>query len=235
MSDFTASFRLAGDIDGWMTEAQGRLLHDSASALEPGAIAVEIGSHHGKSTVVLARALPAGARLVAVDPFADERWGGGSDALAVFEANLERAGIADRVELQRGYSTDIARGWSADRPIRLLYIDGAHDYGSAADDIVLWRPWLAHDAVVMVHDAFSSLGVTQAVVRHLGFDRDFAYDRAAGSLVRFTRSAPSLASRLRLLSRMGYFGRNVAVKGALRLQRPGIARALGHRGSHAPY
>ena len=43
----------ADAIGGWMTEGQGRLLFDSALNLTSGARIVEIGSHQGRSTVVL--------------------------------------------------------------------------------------------------------------------------------------------------------------------------------------
>ena len=65
---------------------------------------MEIGSHRGKSAILIASGLPEGGRLVAVDPFDNPRWGGGPESLAAFEANIARAGLTDRIDLFRGIS-----------------------------------------------------------------------------------------------------------------------------------
>ena len=38
---------------GWLTQAQGRALWDAVRRLGPGALVVEIGSHQGRSTIIL--------------------------------------------------------------------------------------------------------------------------------------------------------------------------------------
>ena len=68
MTAFADVFESVRDIDGWLTGDQARLLYDRAAALAPGAVIVEIGSHHGRSTIVLAKAAPE-AQIVAVDPY----------------------------------------------------------------------------------------------------------------------------------------------------------------------
>jgi len=235
MSTFSDALAQSEPIEGWLTEAQARLLFSSAAALAPGDRAVEIGSHHGKSTVILAKALPVGSRLTAIDPFDDPRWGGGSAAFGAFTSNLDKAGLGDRVDLERGFSGDVARRWPADKPVRLLYIDGAHDVKTASDDITLWRSLLTADATILIHDAFSSVGVTRAILREFAPSKDFALKRTAGSLIAFKRGPVSAADRARLAGRLGYFVRNVGVKTALRCDQRWAARALGHSGTHDPY
>ncbi len=75
MRTFAEAWSSADGIEGWLAECHARMLYDAASAVAPGAAIVEIGSHHGRSTVVLVSAKPVGTRLLAVDPYGDPRWG----------------------------------------------------------------------------------------------------------------------------------------------------------------
>src|SRR3954449_8487868 len=91
---------------GGLTDAQADRLAAAAGRLGAGARVVEIGSFRGRSTIVLARAAPADAEVVAIDPhlgsdrgpqeFAEQRELGDADAEA-FRANLSRAGVSERV------------------------------------------------------------------------------------------------------------------------------------------
>ena len=70
-SDQDTAYATAADaIAGWLSRDQARELHDQVLALRPGATIVEIGSHHGRSTVVLAGSRP-DVRVVAIDPDPD--------------------------------------------------------------------------------------------------------------------------------------------------------------------
>ena len=110
------------------------MLWDEAAALGPRSTIVEIGSHQGRSTVVLAAAVAgSGSTVVAVDPFVDGRLFGGLATRDLFEANLDRAGVADTVTLLPEYSTRARPGWTAS--IDGLYIDGKHDYWTLSDDL----------------------------------------------------------------------------------------------------
>ncbi|HVX20483.1 MAG TPA: O-methyltransferase [Acidimicrobiales bacterium] len=76
-----------------VTAAQGRLLHILARAQGARTI-LEVGTLGGFSTIWLARALPDGGRLVTleIDPHHAE----------VARANIDRAGLADRVDIRVG-------------------------------------------------------------------------------------------------------------------------------------
>ena len=232
---FTAALAQSRAITGWLTDSQSRMLFEAAAGLRSGEVALEIGSHHGKSTVLLARALPAGASLVAVDPFEDPRWCGGPDALMIFEENLLRAGVRERVRLIRSTSAEAVRRWPSHTAVGLLYIDGAHDYGTVAADIVQWQRHLAPEGTLLIHDAFSSVGVTRAVLQHLLPHGELVYHGSSGSLVKFKPGRPTLTSRLRLTMRLAYFARNVAVKVGRRHDSTTLTRVLGHRQPGDPY
>src|SRR3954470_19468452 len=99
--------------EGWLTDAQADRLAAAAWRLGTGARVVEIGSFRGRSTIVLARAAPADAEVVAIDPHLGSDRGPqeiaaqpvlGEDDHVVFRANLERAGVAGRVRHVRRLS-----------------------------------------------------------------------------------------------------------------------------------
>ena len=112
-STFDDAWAIARLIDGWLAEEQARALWSLGAETPTDSWIVEIGSHHGRSTVILARAKRPETRLLAIDPFDDPRWGGGGDAYDAFVRNLTRAGGERHVEVFRGTSEEAAR----DRPV----------------------------------------------------------------------------------------------------------------------
>jgi hypothetical protein len=216
-----------------LTRNQAELLHEQAAALPAGAAAVEIGSHQGRSTVVLAEALQIGdGRLFAVDPFVDGRLFGGKRTRDSFERHIEQAGVAGTVELVCDYSTAARKTWN--RPFDLLYIDGKHDYWTVSDDLK-WRKHLSPGAPVLVHDCFSSIGVTLGILAHVLFSADLRYERREGSLALFRVGRPTVADRLRILAELPWWIRNVGIKVLLRLRLRPVARLFGHDSPYDPY
>lgn len=237
MSDVAASFdevwQQADRARGWLTREQGRLLFDEARALEAGALALEIGSHRGRSTIVLGHAVrDVGGRLVAVDPFVEGRLFGGTPTRAVFESNIAAAGLSEVVRLVPAYSTQARPAW--DESLHLLYIDGKHDYWTVSDDL-RWSKHLGVGRAVLVHDCFSSIGVTLGILRHVVGSRTLLYERRVGSLALFRRGRPSVRDRLRILAQLPWWIRNIGVKVLLRLRLRPLARLIGHDSPYDPY
>src|SRR5512132_1744178 len=111
MTGFEDALRTVAGIGGWLSEEQARVLYERAAALPAGARIVEIGSYHGRSTIILALAAPE-AEVVAIDPFAAEQIATrerlresdvGESDLETFESNLERAGVRRRVRHVRAF------------------------------------------------------------------------------------------------------------------------------------
>ncbi len=117
-------------VGGWLTRDQARVLHDAVLDLPPGSTVVEIGSHQGRSTLALALARP-DVTVVAIDPFRAGGMFGGPATRAVFEDNLRRAEVRDRVDHVGEPSGDVRRGWR--RPVDLVFVDGKHDVWSTRD------------------------------------------------------------------------------------------------------
>ena len=179
---FEAALAAVADVEGWMTDDQARRLWDRARDVRaPGKI-VEIGSYRGRSAIVLARAAADGVTVFAIDPHAGNDRGpqqiegtaeeGNSDH-ATFLANLERGGVSDRVTHVRLPSAG-AHG-AIDGEIALLYVDGAHRYGPAREDLARWGARVRPGGAMLVHDAFNAVGVMLAQLRLLVFGSGWRY------------------------------------------------------------
>ena len=230
---FDEVWPVADAVPGWLKEAQARMLYDAASGLRPGATLLEIGSHQGRSTVVLgsvARRL--GGEVVAIDPFVDGRLFGGLPTRDRFRAHVEGAGLSDVVRPVEEYSTRARPGWS--EPFDLLYIDGKHDYWTLADDL-RWRRHLPEGAPVLVHDAFSSIGVTLGILAKVLPAGDLRYVGRSDSMALFEKARPSRADRVRILAELPWWIRNVFLKVLLRLRLRPVARLFGHDSPYDPY
>lgn len=230
---FAEVWRLADRIGGWLTEDQARLLWTEAMAAPAPATVLEIGSHQGRSTVVLGSAVaPSGGRVVAMDPFVEGPLFGGLSTKEKFEASIDRAGLGGTVELVQEYSTRARPSWST--PIDLLYVDGKHDYWTVSDDL-LWADHLRDGGAVLIHDCFSSIGVTLGVLHRVLPRHTLRYVGREGSLALFRKAPPSPADRLRILREMPWWLRNVGIKVLLRLRLRGVARLFGHDSPYDPY
>ena len=243
---FADAVAAVANVDGWMTEGQARRLWDRAAALEPGSRMVEIGSFRGRSTTILALAAVDGVELVAIDPHAGNDRGpqqieGFAEEAAVdhdvFHANLERAGVSTRVRHARQFSQD-ALG-AVDGDVQLLYIDGAHRYTPALADIRVWGARVAPGGTLLIHDSFSCVGVTLAILRSLAFGFRFRYVGRVGSLSEYRCELVARRARvrnaLRQLAELPWFARNVVIKVLIVARLGRLTRLLGHRTDDWPY
>jgi predicted O-methyltransferase YrrM len=231
-------------VDGWLTDGQGALLANAAAACPSDGTIVEIGSYRGKSTIVLATAAPLGAAVVAIDPHAGNDRGpqeidgyvaeAASDR-EVFERNLEAAGIRHRVHHVSAFS-DQAHS-AVPGPVDVLYIDGAHRYRPARADIRDWGARVSDGGTMLIHDSFSSVGVTSAIVRELLLGRRFRYVDRSRSLARYRADLEGrglrarLANVIRQFAQLPWFVRNVGLKVLLSL---GVGRLIARTGRAAP-
>ncbi len=236
----------APEVEGWLTPAQAGRLAAAAAGPRPDGEVVEIGSFRGRSTIVLARA--AGS-VVAIDPHAGGDRGPqeiapqaarGVEDHGAFLANLRAAGVADRVRHVRKPSAR-ALG-DVQGPVALLFVDGAHRLGPARSDLVSWGRRVAPGGRMLVHDAWSSVGVTLALLTTTAPSPRWRYAGRTGSLAEYERLGAPLrgAARARDLGRqlgeLPWFARNVAIKALLLAGRRRAAERLGlEPGAPWPY
>lgn len=116
-----------------VSPVQGKLLNLLARMVGARRI-LEVGTLGGYSAVWLARSLPPQGRLVTLelDPHHAE----------VARANLERAGVADRVEVVVGPAIESLRGLPGDQPFDVVFIDADKPGNPAyfAEALRLTRP-----------------------------------------------------------------------------------------------
>ena len=241
--DLEAVMALVADVDGWMAPGQAVTLFDSARRVPEGGTIVEIGSFRGRSTIVLASAAAPGVEVIAVDPHAGNDRGpqeieGFADEAAddhdVFNANLRDAGVGGRVRHLRMFS-DAALD-EVDGGVDVLYIDGAHRYGPALADISAWGERVTDGGTMLIHDSFSSIGVTLAILRHLAGGSRFRYVGRSRSMTIY-RADLDGGTRARIrnawqqMAQLPWFVKNLALKVLLSL---GLGKLLEKMGRETP-
>jgi predicted O-methyltransferase YrrM len=246
-TDFDATLADVAHVEGWMTDAQAKRLWDRAREVPSGGRIVEIGSFRGRSTIVLARAAAAGVEVVAIDPHGGTDRGPqeitttvdqGQQDHEVFLANLAHAGVDDRVCYVRQPSS--AAGAEVAGPIALLYIDGAHRFAPARADIRDWGARVAPGGALLVHDSFSSVGVTAAIATELLDGRaGFRYVGRSGTLAEYRRTELDARGRAtnagRQLAELPYFVRNLLIKVLVLLRLRRLTKFLGQPTGEWPY
>lgn len=135
-------------VDGWLTNREVEFLALLAACPTADGEILELGSYCGKSTIALANAalLAGQTSMVTVDPNSDE----------VLTRNLKEAGVDHYVDFRKAYSSDVINNWQ--RPIRLLWHDGANTYDIVSEDIQGLIPFLQDSAIVAFHDVLNPSG-----------------------------------------------------------------------------
>ncbi len=228
-----------------MTDSQALRLWRAARSVASGQI-VEIGSFRGRSTAILALAAQPGVGVVAIDPH-----GGGDrgpqeitpDAIRGdadfdrFHANLRAAGVDDRVRHIRRPSSQALS--EVDGPVTLLYVDGAHRYRPALDDLRGWGERVAPGGTMLIHDSFNAVGVMLAQLRLLVASDRWRYVGRSGSLAEYECVRLSARGRAlnaaRQLASLPYFARNMAIKLLIVARMTPLTRLLGHGDEPWPY
>jgi predicted O-methyltransferase YrrM len=140
------------EITSAVNHVQAQVLYWLArQASAPGEI-VEIGSDQGKSTIALSWGSAKNespCAVHAVDPFPAGPLVGSGERVALFESNLARFG-SNGVVLHQMFSGDYRR--RRHEPVRLLFVDAAHDYLNASHDFLAWRELIAPGGFIAAHD-----------------------------------------------------------------------------------
>jgi predicted O-methyltransferase YrrM len=243
---FPSAWKAVDGVEGWMTEGQARLLWDAAQAAGPGSRIAEIGSYRGRSAIILAKAAPAAGEIAAIDPHAGNDRGPqqidgtsaeGEGDHELFHMNLTEAGVDGRIRHVRLPSQG-AHGAIEGR-LDMLYIDGAHRYLPAAADIREWGARVKPGGTMLIHDSFSSVGVTLAQIRLLFFSSEWEYVRRSRSLAEYHHRHVAGSTRRRSILRqvleLGWFAKNLLIKVLLVAKLRPVAKLLDGGRGEWPY
>ena len=180
-------------IEGWLDNQEADLLFGillkacKAPAQGVGRNIVEIGSYHGKATVLLgtvAREFCPGAVITAIDPH-DGLLGAVDRGLTRhppsydrLRQNIEKAGLTDVVRIIKDRSCNVE--W--DSPICLLLIDGLHDYPHVSGDFWHFAPRVVPGGYICFHDYAEYYPGVTAFVDELTGGEGYCMAGLAGSL-----------------------------------------------------
>lgn len=132
------------EVQGWLTEAEGRTLFDLA--LDK--VCLEIGSFCGRSTVCIGQAAKV---LHCVDPFNGQASVGPGWTADKLLQNCMVAGISGKLVLYPMLSWDASPLLQGHR-FGLVFIDGNHSREACLHDLNLAKSLLAGSGKIAVHD-----------------------------------------------------------------------------------
>jgi hypothetical protein len=157
-------FNRLNNIQGWLDYEEADLLICTALKacieLKAPHNIVEVGSYHGKSTVLLGtvvRSFFSKSKVYAIDPHEGVVGACGHDlqnlppSLEMFNKNIADAGLNEVVELIKKCSFNVA--WN--KPISFLFIDGLHDYNNVSRDFSHFAGYVSKGGYIAFHDYIS--------------------------------------------------------------------------------
>lgn len=161
--------RAAEAAKGFMPEAEGLALYDTALSYGIRGPILEVGTYCGKSAIYLgAAARVVDSVVVTVDHHhgSEENQAGWEyhdatlvdpatgrmDTLPTFRATIVGAGLEDRVVAVVGTSATVAALWNT--PLAMLFIDGGHAEDLAQADYDGWAHHVMPGGALAFHDIF---------------------------------------------------------------------------------
>jgi len=161
-----AWIRRSSEIGGWLFEGEHEALWDLAIRDVPGDV-LEIGSWMGKSACILAGACVDHAPetvVLCIDTFCmsgteqqkkhhEKLVGQAQGTFYDFITSAQRLGFYNHVIPLGQYSQralKVVKG-----PLRLAFIDGAHDYANVESEVALVLPLVASGGSIALHDVYS--------------------------------------------------------------------------------
>jgi GT2 family glycosyltransferase/glycosyltransferase involved in cell wall biosynthesis/predicted O-methyltransferase YrrM/SAM-dependent methyltransferase len=148
-------------IRGYLCPGDIRLLYATARNIPKGGLIIEVGSHQGLSSYIMAQALKDSGNHDALI-YCVDMWEGG--VLDVFMENMKTAGVAHLIQPVKQRSPEAAHRF-LDECADLIFIDGDHLYEGCKADLCGWYPKLRPGGKFIGHDYSESTfpGVVKAV------------------------------------------------------------------------
>ncbi|MEE2657393.1 MAG: class I SAM-dependent methyltransferase [Candidatus Latescibacterota bacterium] len=184
---------------GWLEDDEARELY--RHVLDTGQLGptLEIGSWHGKSTVILATAARiVGTRVHSVDPHEGINYWQDETApmpelgpsFADFERNLAEAGAGDVVAIHIMTSRDAFAAMGSASRFGFVFIDGNHGYQHVKSDFESWFTCLEPGGVIALHDSNTRMPGPRRVIAEVRERGDVEYLSLVGQLTSFRKTMP---------------------------------------------
>ena len=130
-------------------KAEEYCLYRLARGLPDDAVALEIGSFHGASSMCLAAGMRGNQRLYCVDTFYNDATAEArEDVFPVFEKNTRK--YQNRIKVIRGFSGEVSDRVPAS--LDFLFLDGDHSWEGARADLRHYLPKMRAGGVLAMHD-----------------------------------------------------------------------------------
>jgi MMP 1-O-methyltransferase len=171
---------VAKSVTGWLGDSQGLALYQMARWSAAGGV-LEIGSFCGKSTLFIALGCKhSDSAFYAIDPHKTMYEGGKEqfglnylpftgNSLRELRETLDSCNLAAYVTLLIATSEEARRQFSV-QPLKLLFIDGSHDYADVLLDYELWHEMIVKGGRLVFHDS-NFEGVNHTIQANLDRDR----------------------------------------------------------------
>ncbi len=213
MRDIDDIKQIVDRVDGWLTHKEGELLYNLAKNCCGKGVIVEIGSWKGKSTTWLAKGSKAGkkVKVYAIDPHTGssehKKMYGQVLTYAEFRTNMKNASVSDIVFPIVKTSAEAAKNF--DRPVELIFIDGAHEYELVKLDFESWFPKIAEGGIMAFHDTTTWPGPKKIVEKFVYKSEYFKNIRLRDSITYATKVKQNtlkdkINNRIVLLSKIIY-------------------------------
>lgn len=192
-------------LDGWLSMHEGFFLYETARRIKGKGAIVEIGSWMGKSTICLAAGskISHRSKVAAIDPHKGEytrnnKIGKKSPTFKKFQKNVSEVGLLSYVNPIIATSQKAAKNWK--KPIKLLFIDGLHDYKNTHLDYSLWSPFVQNNGIIAFHDAFCGHVGPEKVVKEI-LSGNWKNIGVVGSIIFFQKGKPKTIFQLLNIAR----------------------------------
>lgn len=223
--------KCVANVDGWLIDREGGLLYNLAKSCTGKGVIVEIGSWKGKSTIWLGNGSKKGneVRVYAIDPHTGssehkEKYGK-VWTFDEFKKNISAAAIDDVVTPIVKTSEEAAKGF--DKPIELLFIDGAHEYDLVKLDFDLWSPKVIEGGIIAFHDTIKYQGPKQVVKESIFKSKNFRNAKFFDSIT-FAQKVSRNSIRDRIRNRYVLLLKNI-YEFAVKLHLPKPVRVAGRK------
>ncbi len=214
------------NLDGWLSLHEGFFLYESARNGKGKGEIVEIGSWMGKSTICLAGGSESKKRerVFAIDPHKGQYTrnngiGKKSPTFKKFLSNIQVTGLLSYIKPLVTTSKNAAKNWK--KPIRLLFIDGLHDYKNTVQDFTLWSPFVSTNGIIAFHDAFCGHIGPERVILENVLQSEWRDIGVVGSIIFVQKGKPK-----DIMQYLNLFRHRILIPLALKLNKSDMSKGI---------